>query len=148
MPQAIQIIGIEGIPEVRASDDLAALIVDAAKRQKLAIQDGDILTVTQKVVSKAEGQLVDLSTVSPSTLAEQWAREYQRDPRLIEVALRESRRISRSVRRFLTSAHHISWRFLKSRISSTCDPMLPKAPVSRIFILELQMDAAHPSIAT
>ena len=103
MPQTIQMFGIEGMPEVRAGDDLAALIVEAAKRQKLAIQDGDILVVTQKVVSKAEGRVVRLSAVEPSPLALRWAEAYGRDPRHVEVILRESRRIIRMERGIIVS---------------------------------------------
>ncbi|MBI4339094.1 MAG: coenzyme F420-0:L-glutamate ligase [Chloroflexi bacterium] len=75
--------------------DLTGLILGAADAQGTPLQQGDILVVTQKVVSKAEGQLVDLSTITPSALALTWAKEYNRDPRLIEVAMREARRISR-----------------------------------------------------
>ncbi|MFC1935957.1 coenzyme F420-0:L-glutamate ligase [Chloroflexota bacterium] len=103
----IRVIGIEGLPEVRPGMDLVSLILQTAQIQGTPLQEGDILVVTQKVVSKAEGQLVDLSTITPSPLAEQWARDHERDPRLIEVALRESRRISRMDRGvLLTETHH------------------------------------------
>ena len=98
---------IEGLPEFTPGMDLVFPILQAAQTQGTPVQDGDILVVTQKVVSKVEGQLVDLSTITPSHLAEQWAREYGRDPRLIEVALRESIRISRMDRGVLvTETHH------------------------------------------
>ena len=103
----IRVIGIEGLPEIILGMDLTPMIIDAAQSQGTPIQDGDILVVTQKVVSKAEGALVDLSTVAPSHLARQWAMEYGRDPRLIEVALQQSRRISRMDRGVLvTETHH------------------------------------------
>jgi coenzyme F420-0:L-glutamate ligase/coenzyme F420-1:gamma-L-glutamate ligase len=91
----VTIRGIEGIPEVRPGDDLAALIVVAAERQGLAFQDEDILVVTQKVVSKSEGRFVDLGDVEPSPLAVELAANWERDPRHVEVVLRESRRIVR-----------------------------------------------------
>jgi coenzyme F420-0:L-glutamate ligase/coenzyme F420-1:gamma-L-glutamate ligase len=91
----IRVIGVGGLPEVTPGMDLIHLILDSANAQGTPLEDGDVLVVTQKVVSKAEGQLVDLSSVTPSALAVQWAGEYDRDPRLIEVALRESRRVSR-----------------------------------------------------
>ncbi len=107
MVTEIRVIGIGGLPEVTPGMDLADLILQAARTQGTPVQERDILVVTQKVVSKAEGQLIDLSTVTPSTLAEQWAQDYDRDPRLIEVALRESRRISRMDRGVLvTETHH------------------------------------------
>lgn len=103
----IRVIGIQGLPEVRPGMDLASLILQATQTQGTPLQEGDILVITHKVVSKAEGQLVDLSTVTPSPLAERWARDHGRDPRLIEVALRESRRISRMDRGvLLTETHH------------------------------------------
>ena len=103
MPPQFTVIGITGIPEVAPGMDLAQLILEAAEAQGTPAQDNDILVVTQKIVSKAEGQLVDLATVTPSALAEQWASDYDRDPRMIEVALRDSRRISRMDRGVLVT---------------------------------------------
>jgi coenzyme F420-0:L-glutamate ligase/coenzyme F420-1:gamma-L-glutamate ligase len=91
----IRIFGIEGVPEITAGMDLTALILQATQAQGTPLQQDDILIVTQKVVSKEEGKLLDLATVTPSVLAEQWAADYGRDPRLVEVALRESKRVSR-----------------------------------------------------
>jgi coenzyme F420-0:L-glutamate ligase/coenzyme F420-1:gamma-L-glutamate ligase len=88
---------------VRAGDDLAALIVDATARQEFAIRDGDILVVTQKVVSKAEGRVVRLADVQPSPLALAWGQAYGRDPRHVEVILRESKRIIRMERGIIVS---------------------------------------------
>ena len=93
--QAVEIIGIEGMPEVRPGDDLAAHILGAAQRQGLALQDGDVLVVTQKIVSKAEGRIVDLATVEPRPLAQQIAQEWEKDARVVETVLRESARIVR-----------------------------------------------------
>lgn len=107
MVTEIRVIGIEGLPEFTPGADLVSLIVDAARSQGTPIQEDDILVVTQKVVSKVEGRLVELSTVTPSPLARQWARDNGRDPRLVEVVLMESRRISRMDRGvLLTETHH------------------------------------------
>lgn len=96
MPAAasVQMIGLGGMPEVRPGDDLAEQIL-AAAAATTPLQTGDILVVTQKVVSKAEGQLIDLATVEPSALARDWAARWGKDARQVEVALRESRRIVR-----------------------------------------------------
>jgi coenzyme F420-0:L-glutamate ligase/coenzyme F420-1:gamma-L-glutamate ligase len=91
----LHLIGLVGLPEIRPGDDLSSLIIEAARRQGTGIQDGDVLVVTQKVVSKAEGRLVDLKEVQPSARARQVAKATGRDPRLVEVILRESRRIVR-----------------------------------------------------
>jgi len=94
VPQ-LQVIGLVGLPEVRPGDDLPSLIIEAARRQGTGLEDGDVVVVTQKVVSKAEGCLVDLKEVQPSDRARQVAKATGRDPRLVEVILRESRRIVR-----------------------------------------------------
>lgn len=91
----VQIFGLAGIPEVRPGDDLPALIGDAIERSGLDLRRGDVVVVTHKIVSKAEGRLVDLETVEPSTFAERFARETGKDPRQVEVVLREAVRISR-----------------------------------------------------
>lgn len=94
VPQ-FQVIGLVGLPEVRPGDDLPRLIIEAARQQGTGIQDGDVLVITQKVISKAEGRLVHLTEVRPSARAREVAKATGRDPRLVEVILRESRRIVR-----------------------------------------------------
>lgn len=91
----VRIIGLAGIPEVHPGDDLPALITAAAAASSTAIQDGDVLVVTQKVVSKAEGRLVDLAAVTPSPFAERYAAMFEKDPRQIEVVFGETKRIVR-----------------------------------------------------
>ncbi len=91
----VRIIGIEGIREVDAGDDLPGLIGDAIATSDAGLEAGDIVVVTHKIVSKAEGQVVDLTTVEPSALAALWGERWGKDPRKIEVVLRESRRIVR-----------------------------------------------------
>jgi coenzyme F420-0:L-glutamate ligase/coenzyme F420-1:gamma-L-glutamate ligase len=94
----IQIIGLDGIPEVRPGDDLNQLIRDALIRNAVELEVGDVVVVTHNVVSKAEGQLVDLRTIEPSELARQWGTRYDKDPRQVEVVLREAVRIVRMER--------------------------------------------------
>jgi coenzyme F420-0:L-glutamate ligase/coenzyme F420-1:gamma-L-glutamate ligase len=91
----VRIIPVVGMPEVRSGDDLAALIADAAGQQGLSFEDGDIVVVTQKVVSKAEGRIVALDGVTPGAFAEQIAEQWEKDARLVEVVLGESARIVR-----------------------------------------------------
>jgi coenzyme F420-0:L-glutamate ligase/coenzyme F420-1:gamma-L-glutamate ligase len=91
----VRIIGLGGIPEVHAGDDLPAMIVDAARAQDASIEDGDVLVVTQKVVSKAEDRIVDLDSITPSPFAEQYAREFEKDARQVEVVLRETKTVVR-----------------------------------------------------
>jgi coenzyme F420-0:L-glutamate ligase/coenzyme F420-1:gamma-L-glutamate ligase len=98
MAPQVQIIGVAGMPEVRPGDDLAALILEAARGQGADVEDGDVLVVTQKIVSKAEGRLVALRQVEPSPRAQEMAARMGKDARLLEVILRESRRIVRQER--------------------------------------------------
>ena len=94
-PPEVLFIGIAGMPEVRAGDELVGVLLDAAQAQGTALQDGDVLVVTQKIVSKSEGRMVALAEVEPSEFARTIALEYDKDPRHVEVVLRESRRIVR-----------------------------------------------------
>lgn len=94
----IQILPIGGIPEIHPGDDLGRIISDAIAASIGSLQDGDIVTVTQKVVSKAEGKLVDLHAINPSELAMRIATDWDKDARQVEVVLRESVRIVRMVR--------------------------------------------------
>ena len=95
MAAEVRIIAIEGMPEVRPGDDLPALILDAARDQGLAFEEGDVLVVTQKVVSKAEGRIVDLDDVEPDDFARQIAERWEKDARVVQVVLGESARIVR-----------------------------------------------------
>lgn len=90
----VRIIPLEGLPEFRQGDDVAALIVEAARRGP-GIESGDVVVVTQKIVSKSEGRAVALAGVTPSREAERLAVETEKDPRLVELILRESVRVVR-----------------------------------------------------
>jgi coenzyme F420-0:L-glutamate ligase/coenzyme F420-1:gamma-L-glutamate ligase len=91
----LHILGVAALPEVARGADLAALIVEAVRRGPHAVEAGDVFVVAQKVVSKAEGATVRLDEVSPSPAAVRWAAESGKDARVVEVVLRESRRIVR-----------------------------------------------------
>ena len=95
MGSTVTLIPIEGMPEVAPGDDVGALIVEAVAHQRTPLQDADVLVVTQKVVSKAEGRMVDLRTVTPSSRAEDFARRWEKDARVVEVALAEAVRVVR-----------------------------------------------------
>jgi len=91
----IEIVGVEGLGEIRPGDSLGELICAACSQQGIDLGDDDVLVVAQKVVSKAEGRLVDLRTVEPSAQAGELGRELGKDPALVEVILGESRRVVR-----------------------------------------------------
>lgn len=98
---AIEIFGLSGIPEIKPGDDIADLISSSLEADKLSLRDGDVLVITHKIVSKAEGHLVDLRTIEPSPLAIRWATQWDKDPRQIEVVLRQATRIVRMERGIL-----------------------------------------------
>jgi coenzyme F420-0:L-glutamate ligase/coenzyme F420-1:gamma-L-glutamate ligase len=102
----LHIFALPGIPDIVPGADLGALIGDATMRGGRAVAPGDVFVVAQKIVSKAEGALVRLDEVAPSPLAVQWAVAHDKDPRVIEVTLRESRRIVRMDRGVLIAETH------------------------------------------
>ena len=91
----LRAIPVRGIGEVKAGDSLADLILAALKRQRFPLIEGDILVVTHKIVSKAEGRVAALGSVRPTAEMKRWGQWYKRDPRVIALALAESRRIVR-----------------------------------------------------
>jgi coenzyme F420-0:L-glutamate ligase/coenzyme F420-1:gamma-L-glutamate ligase len=97
---------IPGIPEIRKGQNLGRLIALAARRAGIVLEAGDILVVAQKIISKAEGRIVALSTVKPSPRALALAKKLSGDPRLMEVILRESKRVVRSERVLIVETHH------------------------------------------
>jgi coenzyme F420-0:L-glutamate ligase/coenzyme F420-1:gamma-L-glutamate ligase len=98
----IEVIALGGIPEIEPGMDLPGLLCDAVDASPAApLRQTDVLVVTQKIVSKAEGAIVDLRTVEPRSEAVEFARDFDRDPRQIEVVLREARRVVRMERGIL-----------------------------------------------
>lgn len=92
---SIQILGLAGLPEIQPGDDLAALIFDRCQALGFRMERGDICIITHKVVSKAEGAILDLKAIHPSPFALDLSRRLGKDARLVEVILRESKRIVR-----------------------------------------------------
>src|SRR5262245_66660584 len=93
----IQVLALDGIPEIHVRDDLARILGDALERTPgaLPLTGRDVLVVTQKVVSKAEGAIVDLTGVVPGREATEFAERYDRDARQVQVVLDEARRVVR-----------------------------------------------------
>ena len=92
---SIELTAIPGIPLIQPGDDLPGILLYAARSAGLDFQSGDVLVVAQKIVSKAEGRLVDLKTVIPSQQAEALASYSRKDPRLVELILSESNEVLR-----------------------------------------------------
>ena len=94
---ALTIFGVPGLPEIADGADLAALIAEAAAASGQPLADGDVVVVTSKIVAKAEGRTVALDSVTPSPFARRFAEAWEKDPAVVELALRESRRVVRQV---------------------------------------------------
>jgi coenzyme F420-0:L-glutamate ligase / coenzyme F420-1:gamma-L-glutamate ligase len=93
--ESLSLTAIPNIPHVRTGDDVARLLLDALERAGLILQEGDILAVAQKIISKAEGRQVRLAGVEPGPRALKLAAQTGKDPRLVELVLRESTEVSR-----------------------------------------------------
>lgn len=95
MTHRLELVALDGIGEVQPGDDLVSIIAGSLRDGDIGLRGDDVLVVTQKIVSKAEGRIVDLATVEPSALARDWAERWGKDARQVEVALRESASIVR-----------------------------------------------------
>jgi coenzyme F420-0:L-glutamate ligase/coenzyme F420-1:gamma-L-glutamate ligase len=100
---------LPGIPLVKPGDDLATLILEAIKREDLTLADGDILIVAQKIVSKSEGRSINLEDVIPSPEAIDLAQRIDKDARLIELILRESKSILRAQQGVIIVEHRLGF---------------------------------------
>ncbi len=104
---ALSLTPLGGLPEVRPGDDLGELLLGALADEDIGLADGDILAVTQKIVSKAEGRARRLAEVTPSPRAVTLGAETGKDPRLVELILRESRQIVRTRRELIIAEHRL-----------------------------------------
>ncbi len=95
LSNSIEIIGIKGLPIIKPGDDLASMIVEGAKKSGVGIKDGDVIIITHVAVARAEGKIIRLEDIEPSELAKRIAEEVGKDPRHVEVILRESKSILR-----------------------------------------------------
>ena len=132
----MQLVALREFPQVASGDDLAAFTVDALRRGGLQLRAADVLVFAQKVVSKAEGRQVDLATVTPGEKALELAHTVQKDPRLVELILRESRRVVRAAPDVLIVEHRLGFIMANAGIDqsnvagpdSDCALLLPEDP--------------------
>lgn len=103
----LQIFGVPGLPEIVEGTDLAAAIAASADAAGAPLLDGDVVVVTSKIVSKAEGRTVELADIEPSQFAVEWSAKWEKDPAVTEIVLRESKRVVRQIGPILiTETHH------------------------------------------
>ena len=145
------VVVVPDIPMVVAGDDLGETISDALAKADLHLTDGDVVCVAQKIVSKAEGRLVALVDVAPSTRAQQLARETDKDPRLVELILRESTEVLRHKPGVLIMRHRLGLvgahaGIDQSNIEHGKDEnalLLPIDPDASAAALKTRLDAKH-----
>ncbi|UWQ60883.1 coenzyme F420-0:L-glutamate ligase (plasmid) [Leisingera caerulea] len=99
MSLSVSLTAVPGVPDIRNGDDLGAILGDCLEQAGLGLQDGDILCIAQKVFSKAEDCIIPLASVTPSDEAVKYGEELNKDPRKVEIVLRESTRVVRAFRR-------------------------------------------------
>lgn len=132
----LQLLALRDFPQIASGNDLAAFTVHALRRGGLQLRADDVLVFAQKVVSKAEGRQVDLATVTPGKKALELAHTVQKDPRLVELILRESRRVVRAAPEVLIVEHRLGLIMANAGIDqsnvagpdSDCALLLPEDP--------------------
>lgn len=107
MAKQLTVTAVEGVPLIHQGDDLAALLISAIEEQGLQPASDDVFVIAQKVVSKAEGRLLDLTSVDPSPEARNLAGETDKDPRYVEAVLRESSEVVRAKSGVIVVAHRL-----------------------------------------
>ncbi|MFZ4810008.1 MAG: coenzyme F420-0:L-glutamate ligase [Ilumatobacteraceae bacterium] len=138
---ALTIFGVPGLPEIVPGADLADMILDAARGAGSPIVSGDVVVVTSKIVSKAEGRLVELADVEPSQFAREWSLVWDKDPAVTEVVLRESKRIVRQLGPVLITETHHGFVCANSGIDQSSS-----GAHGRIVLLPLDADASARGI--
>jgi coenzyme F420-0:L-glutamate ligase/coenzyme F420-1:gamma-L-glutamate ligase len=106
---SLEVVPLHGLPLIRAGDDLIELAASALELNNVTLRAGDVLVVAQKIVSKAEGRVVDLAMIEPSAQAVALAADVDKDPRLVEVILSESVRVVRARRGVLIVEHRLGF---------------------------------------
>ncbi len=131
----LRLIALPGIPEVGRDAAITQLLLAAITRTDLALQSGDILVLAQKIISKAEGRAVKLASVTPSARAQQLAQEANKDPRIVELMLQESRKVLRVKPGIIITEHKLGFIMANAGIDQSNVPggddtalLLPKDP--------------------
>jgi len=141
--QKVELLAVPGLPMVKAGDDLAALIKDRLTGE-LALRAGDVLVLAQKIVSKAEGRMVEVATVTPSQRAIELGAEVQKDPRLVELILSESVRVVRSRPNVLIVEHKRGFVMANAGIDQL--NVAPQDGVERALLLPVDPDASAEAL--
>jgi coenzyme F420-0:L-glutamate ligase / coenzyme F420-1:gamma-L-glutamate ligase len=140
MTDRVSIIGLHGIPMVQPGDNLHAIMISALVDADIAPEPHDVFVVAQKIVSKAEGRYVDVSTVKPSAQAEKLAAETGKDPRFVELVLSESKRIVRHRENLIIAEHRLG--FVMANAGIDHSNVAPGDGNERVLLLPVDPDAS------
>ena len=140
MINQLTITGLRGVPIVQPGDDLAAIALAGCGQTGIALADGDVIVVAQKIVSKSEGRFVEVATVTPSERAIALAAETQKDPRFVEIVLSESRRIVRHRPNLIVAEHRLG--FVMANAGIDHSNVGPDDGKERVLLLPLDPDAS------
>jgi coenzyme F420-0:L-glutamate ligase/coenzyme F420-1:gamma-L-glutamate ligase len=140
MPAQLTIIGLAGVPMVQPGDDLASLTLAAYAATHVAPEDGDVIVVAQKIVSKSEGRIVDVASVTPSERAAALAAETGKDPRFVEILLSESQRIVRHRPNLIVAEHRLG--FVMANAGIDHSNVAPDDGAERVLLLPVDPDAS------
>jgi coenzyme F420-0:L-glutamate ligase / coenzyme F420-1:gamma-L-glutamate ligase len=135
---SLEVIALNGLPLIKAGDDLVELIASSLKRNGVEPRAQDVLVVAQKIVSKAEGRMVDLATINPSAQAIALAADVDKDARLVEVILSESVRVVRARRNVLIVEHRLG--FIMANAGVDQSNVGPADGASRVLLLPKHPD--------
>ncbi len=139
---AFTAVALPGIPIIQPGDDLAQIILEALARAGLSLESGDVLVITSKIVSKAEGRFVDLNTVEPDEAAYLLAGVTRKDPRIVQLVLRESKRVSRTAPNVLVVEHRLGFVSANAGI----DQSNVDGGEGRVLLLPLDPDASARAV--
>lgn len=143
-PARLELMALAGVPVVAPGDDIAALTIAALARSGVRLQERDVLVVAQKIVSKAEGRAVELRSVEPSARAVDVDRETDKDPRLVELILSETRRIVRKGPDVLIVEHRLG--FVGANAGVDQSNVGPQDGVERALLLPVDPDASAEAL--
>ena len=141
---SLEVIALQGLPLIRAGDDLVERIASALKSNGVEPRAGDVLVVAQKIVSKAENRVVDLATIEPSAQAVALAADVDKDPRLVEVILSESVRVVRARRGVLIVEHKLG--FIMANAGVDQSNVAPKDGSAHVLLLPENPDRSAEAL--
>ncbi len=144
MTKCVTFVAVAGIPLIKPGDPLASILIAALKAATLSLNNGDVLVVAQKIVSKAEGRYVDLADVEPSPRARDYASQTGKDARFVEVVLSESSDVIRAAPNVLIVAHRLG--FIMANAGIDQSNIDHASGVGRVLLLPKNPDAAAASL--